>query len=186
MSEYLDTIFESPLSGSKQSGAISVEDYTEKRRWGLRGKEAACVLREQGWEVPDRPNRLINTENNTLVMALSQREFWFLDPCNDATLPLLADDAFKKGVYPLFCQHSHAWLVIRGEQKALMMAKLCGVDLSPDTFHTGDVAQTQIALINGIIARHNLDEDDVFSLLIDQSYAEYAHEALLDARLEFL
>jgi sarcosine oxidase subunit gamma len=101
-------------------------------------------------------------------------------------LPLSADDAFKKGAYPLFCQHSHAWLVIRGEQKALMMAKLCGVDLSPDTFHTGDVAQTQIALINGIIARHNLDEDDVFSLLIDQSYAEYAHEALLDARLEFL
>ena len=29
MSEYLDTIFESPLSGSKQNGAISVEDYTE-------------------------------------------------------------------------------------------------------------------------------------------------------------
>ena len=71
MSEYLDTFFESPLSGSKQSGAISVEDYTEKRRWGLRGKEAACVLRVQGWEVPDRPNRLINTENNALVMALS-------------------------------------------------------------------------------------------------------------------
>jgi sarcosine oxidase gamma subunit len=60
------------------------------------------------------------------------------------------------------------------------------VDLSPDTFHTGDVAQTQIALINCIIARHNLGEDDVFSLLIDQSYAEYAHKALLDARLEFL
>ena len=186
MSEYLDTIFESPLSGSKQNGAISVEDYTEKRRWGLRGKEAARVLREQGWDLPDRPNRLINTKDNTLVMALSQREFWFLDPGNGATLPLSADDAFKKSAYPLFCQHSHAWLVIRGEQKALMMAKLCGVDLSPDTFHTGDVAQTQIALINCIIARHDLDGVDVFSLLFDQSYAEYAHEALLDARLEFL
>ena len=186
MSEYLDTIFESPLSGSKQNGAISVEDYTEKRRWGLRGKEAARVLREQGWDVPDRPNRLTNTKDNTLVMALSQREFWFLDPGNGATLPLSADDAFKKSAYPLFCQHSHAWLVIRGEQKALMMAKLCGVDLSPDTFHTGDVAQTQIALINCIIARHDLGGDDVFSLLFDHSYAEYAHEALLDARLEFL
>ena len=186
MNEYLDTIFESPLSGSKQNGAISVEDYTEKRRWGLRGKEAARVLREKGWDVPDRPNRLINTKDHTLVMALSQREFWFLDPGNGATLPLSADDAFKKSAYPLFCQHSHAWLVIRGEQKALMMAKLCGVDLSPDTFHTGDVAQTQIALINCIIARHDLGGDDVFSLLFDHSYAEYAHEALLDARLEFL
>lgn len=186
MSEYLDTIFESPLSGSKQNGAISVEDYTEKRRWGLRGKEAARVLREQGWDLPDRPNRLINTKEHTLVMALSQREFWFLDPCNGATLPLSADDAFKNSAYPLFCQHSHAWLVIRGEQKALMMAKLCGVDLSPDTFHTGDVAQTQIALINCIIARHDLDGNDVFSLLFDHSYAEYAHEALVDARLEFL
>ena len=186
MNEYLDTIFESPLSGSKQNGAISVEDYTEKRRWGLRGKEAARVLREQGWDVPDRPNRLINTKDNTLVMALSQREFWFLDPGNGATLPRSADDAFKKSAYPLFCQHSHAWLVIRGEQKALMMAKLCGVDLSPDTFHPGDVAQTQIALITCIIARHDLGGDAVFSLLFDHSYAEYAHEALLDARLEFL
>ena len=186
MNEHLDTIFESPLSGSKQNGAISVEDYTEKRRWGLRGKEAARVLREQGWDLPDQPNRLINTKDNTLVMALSQREFWFLDPGNGATLPLSADDAFKKSAYPLFCQHSHAWLVIRGDQKALMMAKLCGVDLSPDTFHTGDVAQTQIALINCIIARHDLGGDDVFSLLFDHSYAEYAHEALLDARLEFL
>lgn len=186
MSEYLDTILESPLSGSKQNGAISVEDYTDKSRWGLRGKEAARVLREQGWDLPDRPNRLINTKDHTLVMALSQREFWFLDPGNGATLPLSADDAFKKSAYPLFCQHSHAWLVIRGEQKALMMAKLCGVDLSPDTFHTGDVAQTQIALINCIIARHDLGGDDVFSLLFDHSYAEYAHEALLDARLEFL
>ena len=186
MSEYLDTIFESPLSGSKQNGAISVEDYTEKRRWGLRGKEAARVLREQGWDLPDGPNRLINTQDNTLVMALSQRDFWHLDPAKGATFPLSADGSFKKIAYPLFCQHSHAWLVIRGDQKALMMAKLCGVNISPDTFHTGDVAQTQIALINCIIARHDLGGDDVFSLLFDHSYAEYAHEALLDARLEFL
>jgi glycine cleavage system aminomethyltransferase T len=43
-----------------------------------------------------------------------------------------------------------------------------------------------MALINCIIARHDLEGDDVFSLFVDQSYGEYALEALLDARLEFL
>jgi sarcosine oxidase subunit gamma len=66
------------------------------------------------------------------------------------------------------------------------MAKLCGVDLRPEAFKIGDVAQTQMALINCIIARHDLAGDDVFSLFVDQSFAEYALEALLDARQEFL
>jgi len=60
------------------------------------------------------------------------------------------------------------------------------VDLSSDAFKVGDVAQTQMALINCIVARHELDGTDVFSLLLDQSYAEYALEALLDARAEYL
>ena len=93
---------------------------------------------------------------------------------------------FTTDAYPLFCQSSHAWLVLQGGQTAALMAKLCSVDLRPDAFSTGDVAQTQMALINCIIARHDLEGDDVFSMFVDQSYAEYALEALLDARQEFL
>ena len=186
MSEQCDNVFESPLRGAIYEGSISIKDYTNKRRWGFRGKDAAAALKAEGWSLPEAPNQAASANEQTLVMALSQREFWFLDTRTNATSADAEDAVFTEGVYPLFCQNSHAWLVVNGEQKSEMMAKLCGVDLSSDAFKVGDVAQTQMALINCIVARHELDGSDVFSLLVDQSYAEYALEALLDARAEYL
>lgn len=186
MSEHLDQIFESPLTGSTHDGKIAIRDYTNKQRWGFRGQDAAATLRTEGWELSETPNRILSAGNQILSMALSEREFWFLDPNTNCLSPRLVDNAFKDGMYPLFCQSSHAWLVISGEQKSEMMAKLCGIDLSPNVFNMGDVAQTQMALINCIIARHELHGYDVLSLLVDQSFANYALEVLLDARLEFL
>ena len=186
MSEQLNNAFESPLSGKVYEGAISIQDYTNKRRWGFRGKDAAAALRAEGWTLPEVPNQIISANEQVLTMALSQRECWFLDTSKVALSTDAKDDAFTEGLYPLFCQSSHAWLVMKGDQTPEMMAKLCGVDLSSDAFKVGDVAQTQMALINCIVARHELDGNDVFSLLVDQSYAEYALEALLDARAEYL
>lgn len=186
MSGQSDNLFESPLGGATYEGAISIKDYTNKQRWGFRGKDAAAALRAEGWRLPDAPNQVVLASEQTLVMALSQREFWFLDARTEALSKDARDDVFTDGMYPLFCQSSHAWFVVNGDQKSEMMAKLCGVDLSSDAFKVGDVAQTQMALINCIVTRHELDGEDVFSLLVDQSYAEYALEALLDARTEYL
>lgn len=186
MSQQRNTLFESPLRGATYEGAISIKDYTNKRRWGFRGKDAAATLRADGWSLPEAPNQVVSANKQTLVMALSQREFWFLDARTEVRSKDARDDAFTDGWYPLFCQNSHAWFVVNGDQKSEMMAKLCGVDLSSDAFSVGDVAQTQMALINCIVARHELDGEDVLSILVDQSYAEYALEALLDARAEYL
>ena len=186
MSEQRDNVSESPLYSPVYDGAIAIQDYTNKRRWGYRGKGAAATLRARGWHLPDAPNQIIAANEQTLAMALSQREFWFLDVGTDAPSASLTDNVFEAGVYPLFCQSSHAWLVVSGDQKPEMMAKLCGVDLSSETFSIGDVAQTQLALVNCIFARHELDGSDVLSLFVDQSYAQYALEALLDARTEYL
>ena len=186
MSEQRDNVFESPLRSAIYEGSISIKDFTSKRRWGFRGKDAATTLRAEGWSLPDTPNQVVLANEQTLVMALSQREFWFLDTRQEALSEDARDGALTEGMYPLFCQNSHAWFVVNGDQTSEMMAKLCGVDLSSDAFKVGDVAQTQMALINCIVARHELDGNDVFSLLVDQSYAEYALEALLDARAEYL
>ena len=185
MSVHLDPLFESPLRGLSHEGDISIHDLTNRHRWGLRGQGAAEALRIQGWDLPEQPNRLVASINQSFVMALSQREFWVLDPHYDAA-ELTMGNEFTTDAYPLFCQSSHAWLVLKGSQTSALMAKVCAVDLRPDAFSVGDVAQTQMALINCIIARHDLAGDDVFSIFVDQSYAEYALEALLDARQEFL
>jgi sarcosine oxidase subunit gamma len=167
-------------------GAISIQDKTHKRRSGVRGVGANSWLKQQNLVTPDTPNQIVLTDNKTWVMSLSSREYWVLEPHEDANSFPMGRDFSEDGVYPLFCQSSHRWFVIAGEAKAQMMAKLCGVDLRSENFELGAVAQTQLALVNCIIARHTMDKKDVFSVFIDQSFAEYTLEVLLDAREEFL
>ena len=167
-------------------GAISIQDKTHKRRSGVRGVGANSWLKQQNLVTPDTPNQIVLTDNKTWVMSLSSREYWVLEPHEDADTFPTGRDFSEDGVYPLFCQSSHRWFVIAGEAKAQMMAKLCGVDLRSENFELGAVAQTQLALVNCIIARHTMDKEDVFSVFIDQSFAEYTLEVLLDARQEFL
>ena len=171
---------------SDYGGAISIQDKTHKRRSGVRGLGASSWLKQQDLSAPDTPNRIILADNKTWVMSLSNREYWVLEPHEDANTFPTGRDFSEDGVYPLFCQSSHRWFVIAGEAKAQMMAKLCGVDLRSENFESGAVAQTQLALVNCIIARHTIDDEDVFSVFIDQSLAEYTLEVLLDARQEFL
>ncbi|MBL6906978.1 MAG: hypothetical protein ISR33_02410 [Luminiphilus sp.] len=167
-------------------GAISIQDKTHKRRSGVRGVGANRWLKQQNLVTPDTPNQIVLTDNKTWIMSLSSREYWVLEPHEDANSFPMGRDFSEDGVYPLFCQSSHRWFVIAGEAKAQMMAKLCGVDLRSENFELGAVAQTQLALVNCIIARHTMDKEDVFSVFIDQSFAEYTLEVLLDAREEFL
>ena len=167
-------------------GAISIQDKTHKRRSGVRGVGANRWLKQQNLVTPDTPNQIVLTDNKTWVMSLSSREYWVLEPHEDANSFPMGRDFSEDGVYPLFCQSSHRWFVVAGEAKAQMMAKLCGVDLRSENFELGAVAQTQLALVNCIIARHTMDKEDVFSVFIDQSFAEYTLEVLLDAREEFL
>ena len=175
-----------PEFSADHDGAISIQDNSHKRRSGVRGIGADRWLKQQNLATPDTPNRIILTDNKTWVMSLSNREYWVLEPHEDADTFPTGRDFSDDGVYPLFCQSSHRWFVIAGEAKAQMMAKLCGVDLRSENFESGAVAQTQLALVNCIIARHTIDDEDVFSVFIDQSLAEYTLEVLLDAREEFL
>ena len=168
------------------NGAIRIHDNSHKRRSGVRGIGANSWLKLQNLLTPDAPNRILLANNNTWVMSLSTREYWLLEPHEDADTFPMGRDFSEDGVYPLFCQSSHCWFVIAGEAKAQMMAKLCAVDLRDENFEPGAVAQTQLALVNCIIARHTLDDEDVFSVFIDQSLAECTLEVLLDAREEFL
>ena len=66
-----------------------------------------------------------------------------------------------------------------------MMAKLCGVDLGEGAYPLGQVAQSQMAHVSVVIAHHDYQNEAAFSLFVDQSLAEYAAGALVDAMSEF-
>ncbi len=174
-----------PCQPSDRTGDIQLRDYTLNARFGVRGANARSWLESQPTTCPDQPNRIINHNESTLVMALSHREFWVLDTEAAAGARMPESQALGQDTYPLFCQHSHAWLVLSGAARSQVMAKLCGVDLREAVFPLGHVAQTQMARINAVIAHHTLSEQAVFSLFVDASLAQYAIEALEDAISEF-
>ena len=168
-------------------GGLRLNDLTLARRDGVRGAGAREWLLSQGHTLPDAPNQIVASGKSDFVMSLSHREFWLLQPDSEASLGRLASGAVAAGVWPLYCQYSHAWLQLAGEPRAEVMAKLCGVDLSDAAFPVGSVAQTQAARVSVTIAAHqNQGGQSVFSMFVDQSLARYLWEAIEDAMGEWL
>ena len=180
----------SPLEGIAAIGGpagLRLIDLSLVCREGVRGAGAREWLLSQGHSLPDAPNQIIASDESGFVMSLSHREFWLLQPNSEASLRRPESQAVAGGVWPLYCQHSHAWLQLAGETRAEVMAKLCGVDFSEAVFPLGSVAQTQAARVSVIIAAHqNHDSEPVFSIFVDQSLARYLWEAIEDAMGEWL
>lgn len=167
------------------AGALTLSDLSLQRRSGLRGSDVPDWLVQQGLPRVDTPNRIEAAGEQQWVMALSKREFWMLDDKQAALEKRPAPGAVAANVWPLYCQHSHGWWHLSGDDRAALMAKLCGVDLSETAFPLGHVAQTQMARISVIVAHHERQGVPGFSLFLDQTLAAYAWSALEDAMQEF-
>ena len=180
----------SPLEGCgvlEGHVGLRLQDLSLAHREGVRGAGAREWLLGQGHTLPDAPNQIVASGESGFVMSLSHREFWLLQPVGEASTGRPASEAVAAGVWPLYCQHSHAWLQLAGEPRAEVMAKLCGVDLSEAAFPLGSVAQTQAARVSVITAAHqDKNEQPVFSMFVDQSLARYLWEAIEDAMGEWL
>lgn len=178
----------SPLSTQSptaDSNALVLCDLSLRRRSGVRGLGAGDWLEAQGYATPAQPNQIVSSQQGDLIMSLSHREFWLLQPERDADNRAAPSVSVSPGLWPLYCQHSHAWLLLAGDARAAMMAKICGVDLSEPAFSLGSVAQTQVARVSTVIAHHGWGTGAAFSLFVDQSLALYLWEVLEDARAEF-
>ena len=180
----------SPLEGRgviEGPGGLLLRDLSLARRDGVRGASAREWLLSQGHTLPGAPNQIVASGESGFVMSLSHREFWLLQPDSHASKGRPASEAVASGVWPLYCQHSHAWLQLAGEPRAKVMAKLCGVDLSDAAFPLGSVAQTQAARVSVSIAAHQNENDQpVFSIFVDQSLARYLWQAIEEAMAEFI
>lgn len=171
-----------PISGAD---GLALRDLSLQQRSGVRGAGASAYLVQQSYPVPDAPNQLVPTNSGAWVMSLSHREFWLLQPDQEAVASAIQGEALASEVWPLYCLHGHAWLQLAGAPRAEVMATLCGVDLSQGVFPEGSVVQTQVARVTSIIAHHTEGQAGVFSLFVDQSLAVYLWEALEDAITAF-
>lgn len=168
-----------------QSGLL---DLSVLPRCGFRGPNAAHHLASLGLPVPERPNQTVRSESGEWVLRLSMKEFWVLGSLQDkgARIASLQAEPLPEGVYSLYCQHSHAWMLMTGAHLAEIFAKVCGVDLRSPAFPQGSIAQTSVARVNAIIAYQPLANGlPAFSILSDSASSEYLWDALMDAMQEF-
>ncbi|VVP38424.1 hypothetical protein PS838_04710 [Pseudomonas fluorescens] len=167
----------------------SLTDLTDLSRVGFRGAHSAEYLRSRGFALPDAPNRAVTQADGSLVARLSQSEYLLLGSPEDQGQRLADEEARweldHQANYLLPRQDSHAWFQLTGDKPSEVMAKLCGVDLSPQAFSPGAVAQTSAARINVIVINAGSARQASLHILCDRASQAYFQEALLDAMEEF-
>lgn len=164
-------------------------DLTDLPRVGFRGAHSAEYLRSRRFVLPDAPNRAVIQADGSQVARLSQTEYLLLGSPEDQGQRIADEEARweldHQANYLLPRQDSHACFQLTGEHLSEVMAKLCGVDLSPQAFGPGTVAQTSAARINVIVINSSTAQLASLHILCDRASKVYFREALLDAMQEF-
>ncbi|WP_448111145.1 sarcosine oxidase subunit gamma [Pseudomonas lini] len=172
-----------PLPGCR------LEYLTDLPRVGFRGAHSAEYLRSRGFVLPDAPNRAVIQADGSQVARLSQTEFLLLGSPEDQGQRMADEEARweldHQANYLLPRQDSHACFQLTGDHLSEVLAKLCGVDLSPQAFGPGAVAQTSAARINVIVINSGAVQQASLHILCDRASQEYFRGALEDAMQEY-
>ena len=88
------------------------------------------------------------------------------------------------GCYRVARDETSCWLQLTGAHAAPMLAKVCAVDLRPQVFAPGAIAQTNVARLNVIVIRGDIGPVPAFDVITDVASAVYLWGALLDAMAE--
>lgn len=164
----------------QSSHQTRLSDFSLCPRVGLRGEHAKQQILKLQLPYPEAINHASQSADS-LVVRLGYTEVWLLSGNPSSTLDKTPMDGFQ-----IPCFDSHAWFVLHSSFKPEIMSKICGVDLRPESFPLGAVAQTSVAKISAIVIHHQINDDSVFSLLCDRSLADYFWLAVSDAMQEFL
>lgn len=171
------------------AGHLGLCDLSLLPRHGITGAGSTAWLLAHDYEPPQHPNTVVTQPNDDLLVRLSAEEYLCL------RISKLSGAAYDEpphwpgdddgNAYPAPRADSHCLFAVTGSSAATLFSKLCAVDLRPDKFADGCVAQTSVARVNAIVIRHDLNGTRNFYVLTSTSAAEYLWECLLDAMQEF-
>ncbi len=181
-------------SEERNNNPLCLFDLSSLNRIGFRGANIVQWLIDQhNLDVPEI-NRATLIEQELLIARLSQTEIMILQDVSDTSssfskvIDKTGTDALSDkypGIYYLPRQDSHACFLLKGEQCAELLSKLCAVDLSIYKFANMSIVQTSMARTSVIIIRRDLTGIQGYIVLVDTSLAYYLWDCLLDAMQEF-
>lgn len=170
---------------------LGLADLSVLPRVGFKGAGATQWLVAQGLSLPE-VNEAAAQQDGTLAACLGPEEALLLGGL-DCAAGLVGglDEAWADAGgdeprgYPVPRRETHAWFLVTGGHAADMFAKLCAVDLRPQSFANHRIAQTSVARANAIVIRADLAGTLAYHLLVDSAAADYYLPVLLDAMSEF-
>ena len=173
---------------------LGVAELSPLPRHGFKGLGTADWLAANGLVMPKEPNWATRQADGSLALRLAANEIFLLSDLTGAGRlgqeltakwqALETPPASPRG-FPLPRQESHTWMLVSGEHAATMFAKICGVDLRPEHFADGQIAQTSAAKMSAVICRSDQGRTLAYHLLCDSASAGYMWDCVLDAAQEF-
>ena len=175
---------------AERARALAICDLTPLPRAGFKGHGAIDWLRTQGVTVTDANNMNAWQDDGTGAARLADTEVLLLSDlaCQSTICDTIAaawSPDPDVGSYPVPRADTNCWFLISGRYSATMFSKICGVDLRPDKFPLGAVAQTSVTRLNSIVIRADVGETLAYHYLTDNASASYVWECLLDAMGEW-
>jgi heterotetrameric sarcosine oxidase gamma subunit len=150
----------------------------------------ADLLQARFAGAPLRPGDMIRLDEGYLA-RLTAMQFYLFGATASANLLTAAtlDAAFRQaGRFAHATDYSGGTAILRLVGRAVpeVLSKLCGLDFHTDRFPKLHVAQTSVAKIKTLIARHDEGTMPGYSLHIDAPSGQYLWDTVLDAGREFL
>src|SRR5262245_11007191 len=181
---------QSPGGQPSRESKLKLIDLSVRLRWGLKGRDTLAYLKAAGAVLPSDNNKAHRQRDSSLLARLSPGEALILSSLHTGRSVLARSieslpPEGRSNCYPVPRQDSHCWFIVTGPDAPVMFAKLCAVNLVPDRFIDGSVAQTNLARLAAIIIRHDITGRLAYSVLADSASAEYLWDCLVDAMSEF-
>ena len=179
-----------PDSETEASSNMGLVDLSHLPRTGFKGWDAAKWVISNGCKVGDVSNITTEQACYSRAMRLAPSEVAILGDLNAQSslvndLDMTWSSHRSDGVFHVPRANTNCWLKVTGKYAPSMFAKICAVDLRPQVFGIGKVAQTNIARLNCIVVRHDIEAVLTYDILTDCASADYFWSALLDAMEEF-
>jgi sarcosine oxidase subunit gamma len=141
------------------------------------------ALAEQlGLTLPEKPTAA--SAGDIALFHIAPRRWWLVLP-GDRSIDLAARLAAAVTDRAALTDLSHGRTVLRlsGPASRNVLQKLCRIDLHPQAFPAGRVAQTPLGQVTALI--HAFDDGPGFDLYLPRAFAYSAVESLIDAATEF-
>ncbi len=175
-----------PGTTTDQAERAGLADLSPLPRTGFKGAGTFDWLTAQGLPAPET-NRWTRTEDGLTVARLGPGEA-LLFTNDGARLAELTERQRAEEptlCYPVPRRDSHVWYRLTGREMPELFARLCAVDLRPETFPADGIAQTSMALVSAVVVRDDAVRKGgslpAFHLFADFASGKYLWETLARA-----